>query len=90
MTQIENLKQILQGSTLSVKDKEMWYQILPSLNEDQIGALYLVLGANPELVSYLHENLLRKMWILKSNDWSEWDKLYKEEERLIEDLAKVK
>jgi hypothetical protein len=90
MTQIENLKQILHGSTLSVKDKEVWYQILPSLNEDQIGALYLVLGANPELVSYLHENLLRKMWILKSNDWSEWDKLYKEEERLIEDLAKVK
>ena len=89
MSQLENLRQILDGSTLSVKDKDMWYQVLPSLNEDQIGALYLVLKANPELVSYLHENLLRKILILQANDWNEWEKLYKEEEKLIEDLAKV-
>lgn len=88
-TQLENLKLILKDSDLSQEDKEMWYKILPTLNENQIGALYLVLKENPELTSFLHENLLRKILILQTNNWDEWEKLYKEEEKLIEDLAKV-
>ena len=83
----EELKKIIEESSLSEEDKEVWRRAIELNEPELLEMVYNYLAEEPGKLAWLTEMLKKKMEALKNGDKDLWEEIVKGE---VEEINKTK
>lgn len=81
----EKLKKLIEKSKLNQEQKELWYNFIDNVTEEEIAPILETLEENPEQLNFLTENLKSKIEVFQTKDKKLSDNILAEEKKYIEE-----
>lgn len=82
----KELTEFINKTSLGVEDKELWNRATSQLQEPDAQTLLETLREDPQQLTFLTENLKKKLEAFKNDDDTAWDNIIEEEKAYLEKL----
>lgn len=86
ITNIEKLKEIIDGSDLPLSDKENILMVFTSAPDEELAPVVELFGEDSSLIKKISDNLKQKQQALQNGDKAAWTRIVDEEARWIAGL----
>lgn len=84
---IEKLKEIIDGSDLPLSDKENMLMVFTSAPDEELGQVVELFGEDPAMIKKMSDNLKQKQQALQDGDKAAWTRIVDEEAKWIAGLG---
>lgn len=79
------VKNVISSSDLSDEKKDMWHVFLSAIPEESVLAIAEALREDKSILSFLTENIEKKIIAVQSNNKGNWKKIIEDEKNFLED-----